>query len=93
MIEDDDQGVAFLGGLPRTLTQKVEKYRLKADAEAHQSGIWDREKEGFVVNCHTSQVHRSDDPAAMNFLNRSRIPQRSGARLSALCEFWCSADG
>ncbi|MCB1379428.1 MAG: hypothetical protein KDK89_13840 [Alphaproteobacteria bacterium] len=54
MIEDDDQGVAFLGGLPRTLTQKVEKYRLKADAEAHQSGIWDREKEGFVVNRHTN---------------------------------------
>jgi crotonobetaine/carnitine-CoA ligase len=35
--------------LPKTMTEKVEKYKLKADAEARRASIWDREKAGIVV--------------------------------------------
>jgi crotonobetaine/carnitine-CoA ligase len=41
--------VAFVTALPRTLTEKVEKYKLRADAERRLADIWDREKAGIVV--------------------------------------------
>jgi crotonobetaine/carnitine-CoA ligase len=41
--------VEFLPQLPKTMTEKIEKYRLKQDAQARLSEIWDREKSGFVV--------------------------------------------
>jgi carnitine-CoA ligase len=41
--------VDFVAALPRTLTEKVEKYRLRADAEERLSQVWDREKAGIVV--------------------------------------------
>ena len=42
--------VQFLPALPRTLTEKVEKYKLKSDAETDLSKVWDRESHGIVVN-------------------------------------------
>jgi crotonobetaine/carnitine-CoA ligase len=39
----------FLPELPRTLTQKIEKYKLKAAADADISKLWDREKVGIVI--------------------------------------------
>lgn len=39
----------FLPQLPRTLTQKIEKYKLKAAADADPSKLWDREKAGIVI--------------------------------------------
>jgi crotonobetaine/carnitine-CoA ligase len=39
----------FLPELPRTLTQKVEKYKLKAAADADVAMLWDREKAGIVI--------------------------------------------
>jgi crotonobetaine/carnitine-CoA ligase len=41
--------VEFLAALPRTLTEKVEKYKLRADAEQRLSQVWDRERAGIVV--------------------------------------------
>ncbi len=35
--------------LPKTMTEKVEKYKLKEDAQARLASIWDREKAGIVV--------------------------------------------
>ncbi len=35
--------------LPRTLTGKIEKYRLREDAKKDPTGMWDREKAGIVV--------------------------------------------
>lgn len=37
--------IAFLGELPKTPSQKVEKYRLRADAQANLQAMWDRERE------------------------------------------------
>ncbi len=39
----------ILPELPRTLTQKVEKYKLKEQADADPSLLWDREKAGIVI--------------------------------------------
>jgi len=41
--------VEFVAELPKTMTEKVEKYKLKADAEKRLGQIWDREKAGIVV--------------------------------------------
>ncbi len=35
--------------LPRTMTQKIEKYKLRQDAEARLAQIWDRERLGIKV--------------------------------------------
>ena len=39
----------ILTELPRTLTQKVEKYKLKEQADADPSLLWDRDKAGIVI--------------------------------------------
>ena len=41
--------IEFLAELPKTMTEKVEKYKLKADAEKRLSSVWDREKAGIMV--------------------------------------------
>ena len=41
--------VQFLPELPRTLTEKVEKYRLRAEAEKNLASVWDREKHGITI--------------------------------------------
>lgn len=41
--------VQFASTLPKTMTEKVEKYKLKAAAEKDLSAVWDREKAGIVV--------------------------------------------
>ena len=41
--------VEIRADLPRTLTEKVEKYRLRAAAEAKLGALWDREREGVVL--------------------------------------------
>ena len=46
--------VEILPELPRTMTEKVEKYKLKESAQARLNEIWDREAAGIVVNRHTN---------------------------------------
>lgn len=46
--------VEFVPLLPRTMTEKVEKYRLKEAAQPRLKKIWDREAAGIVVNRHTN---------------------------------------
>lgn len=41
--------VEFLPQLPRTMSEKVEKYKLRAGAEARLQHIWDRERAGIVL--------------------------------------------
>jgi len=41
--------VEFMPQLPKTMTEKIEKYKLKQDAQVRLSEIWDREKSGIVV--------------------------------------------
>jgi crotonobetaine/carnitine-CoA ligase len=41
--------VEFAAHLPKTMTEKVEKYKLRAAAEARLSEIWDREKAGIKI--------------------------------------------
>lgn len=41
--------VEFVDALPRTMTEKVEKYKLRTDAERRLASIWDRERAGIVV--------------------------------------------
>jgi len=41
--------VEFAAELPRTMTEKVEKYKLKQEAEKRLSTVWDREKAGIIV--------------------------------------------
>ena len=41
--------IEFLPLLPRTLTEKVEKYKLQAAAEKRLHEIWDREKHGIKL--------------------------------------------
>ena len=38
--------VEFVPALPRTMTEKVEKYRLRESAQARLASVWDREKAG-----------------------------------------------
>lgn len=41
--------VEFLPSLPRTPTEKVEKYRLKEAARTRQASLWDRDKAGIRI--------------------------------------------
>jgi carnitine-CoA ligase len=41
--------VELVADLPKTMTEKIEKYKLKADAEQRLATIWDRERSGIVV--------------------------------------------
>jgi crotonobetaine/carnitine-CoA ligase len=41
--------IEFLPALPRTLTEKVEKYKLRAAAEQRLASVWDREKHGIKL--------------------------------------------
>lgn len=41
--------VEFLPSLPRTPTEKVEKYRLREQAKANLDRVWDREKAGIRI--------------------------------------------
>jgi crotonobetaine/carnitine-CoA ligase len=41
--------IEFRAELPRTLTEKTEKYKLKSEAEADPTRLWDREKAGIVL--------------------------------------------
>ena len=39
--------VEFVDALPKTSTEKIEKYKLKQDAVARRESLWDREKAGI----------------------------------------------
>jgi crotonobetaine/carnitine-CoA ligase len=41
--------VAFIDALPKTASEKIEKYRLKAWAEERRATLWDREKAGIKL--------------------------------------------
>jgi len=41
--------VAFIDSLPKTATEKIQKYKLKEDALARRDQLWDREREGIVI--------------------------------------------
>ncbi len=41
--------VEFIGELPKTATEKIEKYKLKQDAQARRDSLWDREREGITI--------------------------------------------
>jgi crotonobetaine/carnitine-CoA ligase len=41
--------VEFAAELPRTMSQKVEKYKLRQAAEARLTELWDRERAGIVL--------------------------------------------
>ena len=41
--------VEFIAELPKTATEKIEKYKLKQDAAARRTALWDREREGIQV--------------------------------------------
>ena len=41
--------VEFIGELPKTASEKLEKYKLKQDAQARRGELWDREREGISV--------------------------------------------
>ena len=41
--------VEFIDELPKTASEKIEKYKLKQDAQARRDQLWDREREGIEV--------------------------------------------
>ena len=41
--------VDFIDVLPKTASEKIEKYKLRQDAQARRAGLWDREREGIEV--------------------------------------------
>ena len=41
--------VDFIEVLPKTASEKIEKYKLKQDAQARRAELWDREREGIEV--------------------------------------------
>jgi carnitine-CoA ligase len=41
--------IAFIDTLPKTASEKIEKYKLRSWAEAHLDEIWDREKVGLKL--------------------------------------------
>lgn len=41
--------VEFIGELPKTASEKIEKYKLKQDALERRDQLWDREREGIEV--------------------------------------------
>jgi len=42
--------VEIIEALPKTASEKIEKYKLKAMAEARRAELWDREAEGIVLS-------------------------------------------
>ena len=45
--------------LPRTHNQKVQKYKLRQELESRIGSVWDREKEGIVVQRRTGDASRT----------------------------------
>ena len=41
--------VAFIDQLPKTASEKIEKYKLKQMAEQNRASLWDREREGIKI--------------------------------------------
>jgi crotonobetaine/carnitine-CoA ligase len=41
--------VEFVAALPKTPTEKLEKYKLKLDAQNRREQLWDREREGIEI--------------------------------------------
>ena len=41
--------VEFIAELPKTATEKIEKYKLKQDALTRRTSLWDREREGIQI--------------------------------------------
>lgn len=41
--------VDFIGELPKTPSEKIEKYKLKQLAQSRRDQLWDREKAGIKV--------------------------------------------
>ena len=41
--------IAFIDALPKTASEKIEKYKLKQMAERDRAKLWDREKAGIVI--------------------------------------------
>ncbi len=41
--------IEFIDALPKTATEKIEKYKLKQDALTRRPTLWDREREGITV--------------------------------------------
>ncbi|HPU53446.1 MAG TPA: AMP-binding protein [Burkholderiaceae bacterium] len=41
--------IDFIDALPKTATEKIEKYKLKQDAVSRRASLWDREREGIAV--------------------------------------------
>jgi carnitine-CoA ligase len=41
--------VEFIEALPKTASEKIEKYKLKQDAQTRRAELWDREREGIDV--------------------------------------------
>jgi carnitine-CoA ligase len=41
--------VSFIDQLPKTATEKIEKYKLQQDAKLRRESLWDREREGIVL--------------------------------------------
>lgn len=41
--------IEFIDALPKTATEKIEKYKLKQDALSRRATLWDREREGIAV--------------------------------------------
>jgi crotonobetaine/carnitine-CoA ligase len=41
--------VDFIHALPKTASEKIEKYKLKQDAQSRREALWDREREGIEV--------------------------------------------
>jgi len=41
--------VRFVLELPRTPSQKIEKYKLQAEAQSNMSAFWDREQAGIIL--------------------------------------------
>ena len=41
--------VAFIDQLPKTASEKIEKYKLKQMAEQNRASLWDRELAGIKI--------------------------------------------
>ena len=41
--------VEFIAELPKTASEKLEKYKLKQDAQSRRAELWDREREGIEI--------------------------------------------
>jgi crotonobetaine/carnitine-CoA ligase len=49
----------IVGALPKTPSEKIEKYKLKVDAAARRDQLWDRDKAGITVDRHTGTAQDS----------------------------------